>query len=103
MRTRFNSEEYELNIKEVRFLGGLSDDLTESITVMIPIEQISHQMIEDLDVICRKHKGKHKLKVQFLDATNRQTLHLFSPDKKVNANGDFIVDIEKHGLRYKVN
>jgi DNA polymerase III subunit alpha len=103
MRTRFNSEEYELNIKEVRFLGGLSDDLTESITVMIPIEQISHQMIEDLDVICRKHKGKHKLKVQFLDATNRQTLHLFSPDKKVNANGEFIVDIEKHGLRYKVN
>jgi DNA polymerase III subunit alpha len=103
MRTRFNSEEYELNIKEVRFLGGLSDDLTESITVMIPIEQISHQMIEDLDVICRKHKGKHKLKVQFLDATNRQTLHLFSPDKKVNANGDFILDIEKHGLRYKVN
>ena len=103
MRTRFNSEEYELNIKEVRFLGGLSDDLTESITVMIPIEQISHQMIEDLDVICKKHKGKHKLKVQFLDATNRQTLHLFSPDKKVNANGDFIVDIEKHGLRYKVN
>jgi DNA polymerase III subunit alpha len=103
MRTRFNSEEYELNIKEVRFLGGLSDDLTESITVMIPIEQISHQMIEDFDVICRKHKGKHKLKVQFLDATNRQTLHLFSPDKKVNANGEFIVDIEKHGLRYKVN
>jgi DNA polymerase III subunit alpha len=103
MRTRFNSEEYELNIKEVRFLGGLSDDLTESITVMIPIEQISHQMIEDLDVICRKHKGKHKLKVQFLDATNRQTLHLFSPDKKVNANGEFIMDIEKHGLRYKVN
>jgi DNA polymerase III subunit alpha len=103
MRTRFNSEEYELNIKEVRFLGGLSDDLTESITVMIPIEQISHQMIEDFDVICKKHKGKHKLKVQFLDATNRQTLHLFSPDKKVNANGEFIVDIEKHGLRYKVN
>jgi DNA polymerase III subunit alpha len=103
MRTRFNSEEYELNIKEVRFLGGLSEDLTESITVMIPIEQISHQMIEDLDVICKKHKGKHKLKVQFVDATNRQTLHLFSPDKKVNASGDFIVDIEKHGLRYKVN
>jgi DNA polymerase III subunit alpha len=103
MRTRFNSEEYELNIKDVRFLGGLSEDLTESITVMIPIEQISHQMIEDLDVICRKHKGKHKLKVQFVDATNRQTLHLFSPDKKVNANGEFIVDIEKHGLRYKVN
>jgi DNA polymerase III subunit alpha len=103
MRPRYNSDEYELSIKEVRFLGGLSEDLTESITLMIPIEQISHQMIEDLDVMCKKHKGKHKLKVQFVDATNRQTLHLFSPDKKINVDADLINEIDKQGIRYKVN
>ncbi len=103
MRPRYNSEEYELSIKEVRFLGGLGEDLAESITLMIPIEQISHQMIVDLEVLCNKNKGKHKLKVQLLDNTNKQTLHLFSPDKKVLVGSNFIAEVERQGLRYKVN
>jgi DNA polymerase III subunit alpha len=103
MRPRFNSDEYELSIKEVRFLGGLGEELAESITLMIPIEKISTQMITDLDKISLKYKGKQKLKVQFLDATNRQTLYLQSPERKIKIDADLISEIEKQGLNYKVN
>ncbi|NJN33460.1 MAG: hypothetical protein HC817_03580, partial [Saprospiraceae bacterium] len=60
-------------------------------------------MIVDLEVLCNKHKGKHKLKVQFIDATNRQTLNLFSADKKVNVDARFIAEVERQGLKFKVN
>jgi DNA polymerase III subunit alpha len=103
MRTRFNSEEYELNIKDIRFLGGLSEDLTESITIQIPIERITEGMISNLELLCKNHKGKHKLKINFIDSTNRQTLNLFSPERKVNVDSEFVAALDKEGLNYKVN
>jgi DNA polymerase III subunit alpha len=103
MRTRFNSEEYELSIKDIRFLGGLSEDLTESITIQIPIERITEGMISNLELLCKNHKGKHKLKINFIDSANRQTLNLFSPDRKVNVDSEFVAALDKAGLNYKVN
>ncbi len=104
MKPRWNSQdEQELKIKEVRQLANIGETMTESITLMIPIEQISHQLIEDLDMLCLSHKGKHKLKIQFLDAQNRQTLHLFAADKKIAVNSAFIAAVEGQGLKYRLN
>jgi DNA polymerase III subunit alpha len=103
MKQRWNSEEQELKIKEVRQLANIGETMTESITLMIPIEQISHQLIEDLDMLCLSHKGKHKLKIQFLDAQNRQTLHLFAADKKITVDSAFIAAVESQGLKYRLN
>ena len=104
MKPKWNStEEFELKIKEVKQLASIGESLTESITLMIPIEQISNAMINNLDDLCKKYKGKHKLKMNLIDSTNRQTLNLFSPDKKVNVDSDFIAAVEVFGLKYKLN
>ena len=104
MKPRYNSqEEFELRIRDVKQLASISESMTQSITVMIPIEQISHQLIEDLDAICKKNKGKHRLKIHFLDKTNKQTLHLTSAERKVQVNDTFIHEIEQMDLRYKLN
>ena len=60
-------------------------------------------MIQNLEDLCKKHKGKHKLKVNLIDSTNRQTLNLFSTDKKVTVDTTFIAAVEKEGLGYKLN
>lgn len=104
MRPRFNSQdEFELRIRDVKQLNSIGDSMTESITVMIPIEQISHQLIEDLDTICKKNKGKHRLKIHFLDKTNKQTLHLTSSERKVQVSDTFIHELGLMDLRYKLN
>lgn len=104
MKPRWNSQdEQELKIREVRQLANIGETMTESITLMIPIEQISHQLIEDLDMLCLAHKGKHKLKIQFVDAQNRQTLHLFAADKKIMVDSAFILAVESQGLKYRLN
>ena len=103
MKQRYNSEEYEFSLREVKFLGGLSEEMTESITIQVPIEQITEKMIQNLEDLCKKHKGKHKLKVNLIDSTNRQTLNLFSTDKKVTVDTTFIAAVEKEGLGYKLN
>ena len=95
--------EFELKIKDVKQLASLGNSLTESITLMIPIEIVTETMIKDLEDICKKYKGKHKLKTHLIDSINRQTLQLFSTDKKVNVDSDFIAAVEAKGLTYKLN
>jgi DNA polymerase III subunit alpha len=103
MKQKWNSEEFELKIKDVKQLASLGNSLTESITLMIPIETITENMIKELEALCQKFKGKHKLKAQFLDSVNRQTLNLYSSEKKVNVDSDFIAAVEAKGLKYKLN
>ncbi|MBL7818790.1 MAG: DNA polymerase III subunit alpha [Saprospiraceae bacterium] len=103
MKQKWNSDEYELKIKDVKQLASLGNSLTESITLMIPIEGITEGLIKELEQLCQKYKGKHKLKTHLLDATNKQTLHLYSTDKKVNVDSDFLAAVEAKGLSYKLN
>ncbi len=103
MKQKWNSEEFELKLKDVKQLASLGNSLTESITLMIPIELVTEGLIQDLEKMCQKFKGKHKLKAHLLDSTNRQTLHLYSTDRKVNVDSDFIAAVEAKGLSYKLN
>ena len=93
----------ELKLKDVKQLASLGNSLTESITLMIPIEIVTETLIQDLEKMCQKFRGKHKLKTQLLDSTNRLTLQLISTDKKVNVDSDFIAAVEAKGLSYKLN
>jgi DNA uptake protein ComE-like DNA-binding protein len=103
MKQKWNSEEFELKIKDVKQLASLGNSMTESITLMIPIEIITEGLIKELEQLCQKFKGKHKLKTHLIDERNRQTLHLFSTEKKVNVDSDFISAVEAKGLTYKLN
>jgi DNA polymerase III subunit alpha len=68
MKPRWNSaEEQELKIKEVRQLANIGETMTESITLMIPIEQISHQLIEDLDRIRANTNSKSNFWTRRID------------------------------------
>ena len=100
---RWNSEEFQLKLLEVRQLDSVGIDLTESITLKLAIDQITDEMINDIDMLCKHHKGKHKLKMVFLDKMNMESLNLIAPETKVRADGDFINELERIGVRYKVN
>ena len=100
---RWNSEEFQLKLLEIRQLDSVGSDLTESITLKLAIEQITSEMIDDIDMLCQQHKGKHKLKMVFLDKMNMESLNLYAPKTKVQADGEFIQELERIGVRYKVN
>ena len=100
---RYNGSEYELRIKEVKLLATIGASLTESITLMIPLERISKELMEQIDTMCDTHKGKHKLKMTVMDSVNRQKLELFSNNRKVHVDSELIAELEGKGLSYKVN
>ncbi len=100
---RYNSDEYQLKILEVKMLEDIAADMTESITLKLPIDLLSESLIDEIDLLCKNSKGKHKLKMVFLDRTNKTSLKTVSSGCKVNADNDFVAELDRMGIGYRVN
>ena len=100
---RWNSEEYQLKIKEVRMLEGIGGDMTDGICLHLDIERLSEDMVQELDQLCKDNKGKHKLKMLFLDRSEQFSIATVASKRKVDANGEFTAQLERMGIVYKLN
>ncbi len=98
-----DDSEMEFKPKEISLLEGVAEHLTERITLRIPLESLTVERIEQLDRLCKQHRGKHRLRMEILDNTNRLRLEMFAQERKVLANNDFIVELEKLGVDYRLN
>jgi len=100
---RWNSDEHQLKIKEVRLLESISSDMTESITIKLYLDQLSEEMVDTIDKLCKEHKGKHRLKMVFIDRSRQMSLNLFSKQRKVQVDGDFTAALERLSIKFKLN
>lgn len=103
MRMSTYLNEAELKIKEVRLLESIASERTKSITLTIPLTDISENMIISLEDLCAMNIGSHTFKAHIIDPVNRQTLELLSKTKKVNVNDEFVQAIDKMGIAYQLN
>ena len=102
MKQRWNSEEFEFRVDDVQLLESVSGTHISSVTLQIPVELLSEELLARLEVLCKEHKGNHALKVNLVDYTNKNALSFSSGNKKVNADSDFAMEMEKLGLECKV-
>jgi len=101
----FNSyrEEYQFRVQEIQQLASIGLKMTESITLKLPLQQITNDLIDEIELICKKHKGKLPLKMEVLEPENQIKLKMRSISRKVNVDGDMIAELDKIGVRYKLN
>lgn len=84
-------------------LESIAGALVESVTIQIPVELLNEKLLNEIDRLCKERKGKHALKMRLLDKTNLQSLAFSSTGRKVNADSEFLGEMEKLGLECKVN
>ena len=75
--------------KEISLLEGIGESLTQSITLKLPLEKLTEKLIDNIETLCNSHKGKHRLKMELIDRTNRLTLHMKAKERTVLADTDF--------------
>ncbi|MDX1942127.1 MAG: DNA polymerase III subunit alpha [Saprospiraceae bacterium] len=93
----------EFKPKEVKLLEGVAESLTDSITLRIPVESLTNERIEQLDKLCKQYKGKQRLRMELLDSTNRLKINMIAKERKVLANNDFVAELVKMGVEYRLN
>ncbi len=96
-------EEYQFKVKEVQQLAGIGLKMTESITLKLPVQQITFDLINEIDDIFKRHKGKLPLKMEVIEAEGKIKLKMHSISRKVNVDGDVIAKLDRIGVKYKLN
>lgn len=102
-RQRFNSDELEFRAQNVRLLETVGEEKTESVTLKIPLDKITPELIVQIEKLCATHKGKHTLRMELMDFTNKEKLPFVSQTKKVNVGNDFLAAMELLGIDCGVN
>lgn len=100
---RFNADRYFFKVKEIRMLDSVGQMLTKSITLKLPINALTDNLLEKLELLCNEHKGEHKFKMKVIDSENEIGLDLVSKSFRINATSQFVKELEIMGLPYRLN
>ncbi len=98
----YSSDNYFFRVKDVRLLDSVGKMLTKSITLQIPVENITKSLISELNSISDP-KGQHRFKLMIVDSSNSVELELVGNERKVNVDTSLIDRIGKLGLPYRLN
>ena len=99
---RFNDRMF-FKLQDIRLLASVSQDLTRSLTIRVPIENIDEQFIGKFKELCEAHKGNHKLKMLVMDVEDELNMDFNIGKYKVDVDSRFIEGIRSMGLSYKLN
>jgi DNA polymerase-3 subunit alpha len=102
-KQRYNSDEMEFRVQNVRLLETIGEEKTTSITLKIPIESVSTDLIDRIEKLCLAHKGKHLLRMELIDYQNKDKMSFTSQLRKVTVGNEFIAAMEGLGLECGVN
>ena len=84
-------------------LDSVGKALTKSITLQLALGQISDDFVNKINTVIKNSKGKHKLSLEVFDVEDEMSIQLVSPDRKVNADSVFIDELQRLGIKYKLN
>jgi DNA polymerase III subunit alpha len=102
-KQRFNSDEFEFRVNNVRLLEAIGEEKTSSITVRIPLERITKELVAQIEEVCKSHKGKQTLKMEVIDYQQKERFMLIAQSRKVTVGNEFIAALQKIGLECGVN
>jgi DNA polymerase-3 subunit alpha len=100
---RWSGNEYQFKISKVELLENVAANMTTSITLQIPIDILTKELVYNIEMACKTHQGKHKLKIHLFDRETKIKLQLVAKTQTVNADNDLISKFKKMGISYQVN
>ncbi|THH40320.1 DNA polymerase III subunit alpha [Neolewinella litorea] len=102
-RQRWNSDDVEIAVSEVKLLEGLGREMTEAIILKLPLGDLTSDLVVALEELCNRYQGRQKLRMVFYDPEEDMKLKMFSLKRTVDADTEFINEIERLGIKYRVS
>jgi DNA polymerase-3 subunit alpha len=94
---------HELSIGSVELLVDVKDTLIEKITLTVPLDKLTSEMVEDLAEIAHEHPGKTELYFNII-STNHMKAKLFSRKTKISVTKHLMQYIEENeGIAFHIN
>ena len=98
----FNDKELEPRITSIMQLSEAQDILIKEMTLNMPVQEITAEVIEDLAGIIKGSEGKISFRVRVTDPENDVSLGFMSRAYKINLSAELINFCEDGGYRYSL-
>ncbi|MEM9929177.1 MAG: hypothetical protein AAF840_05125, partial [Bacteroidota bacterium] len=89
-------------IQEVKLLEGVGQEMTSAIILKMPLDELTTAKVVALDDLCQRFQGTAKLRMVFYDREADSKLKMFSLKRTVAADTDFVKEIERMGIKYRL-
>ncbi len=99
-----DANDLEFKINEIELLSEAKNKMIKSLTIKVPVEEISEKFIKDIAKITETYKGKTELNINIIESDKNFNLNFFSRSKKVSVNSKLISDLKKiQGIEFYLN
>ncbi len=100
---RYDPTSMEVRIIDMRLMSSdLFDGMIRSLCVELDNDELTDQLLIELQSLFGKHKGSKDLRFRLKDAMYHADIQLVSTDWKVEPNQDLVRELEELGLGYSL-
>ncbi|MGQ7867878.1 DNA polymerase III subunit alpha [Sunxiuqinia sp. sy24] len=104
VQPRFNSEQLEFKIRSIELLSEIRKNNIKSVTLQLPLQKVTPDLIQEIETISVKNKGKALLRFNIWDAETKSMVNLFSRNTRVEMTHELEDFFRKHeSLTFKIN
>jgi DNA polymerase III subunit alpha len=104
VKQRYNSDSYEFKASQIELLSEARKNYIKSVTINIPLHELSESVIEEIEKLARNNKGQALLKFNVYDPENNMYIHLFSRSTKIELTNHFLNYFDENpGIGYRIN
>jgi DNA polymerase-3 subunit alpha len=84
-------------------LSEVKDDMIKLLTISLPVDEVTDELVEELRNISSVNKGKVPLRFKVVDRESNLSVDMFSRSYRVSVSSDLIGHLQKMELSFKVN
>ncbi len=104
VQQRFGQDQLEFKVSRIEELREVRQNLIKSLTVEMPLPVINAAIVNELESLTAKNKGKVILKFNIWDPETKMTLNLFSRNVRIEINDEILSFFDKYDdLAFKIN
>ncbi len=93
---RFNEGEFEFKVREMNLLADVGEKMIKSVTLTIPLDIITRELVTEIVEKVQKNKGKTTLKFRVYDSVQKISIDLFSRNFRVELTKEFLHYLNNH-------
>ncbi len=103
MQARYNNpNEFEFRINSIEFLSDMKDKMLNSITLSLPVTDISDQFVKMIQRISTSNKGQSTLAFNIFDPKTNIKIKMHSRSYRVKIDNGLIAELNNQNINYEI-
>ena len=99
---RWNQNEFEFKVQKIDFLSTLRDQKASALELKVPLSEVNHTFIEDIDSIFKENEGKFQVKFKIYDTVNKLEVEMPSRALKIDINEQVLKAFRAKNIEFRL-